>query len=67
MSGLIVSLSSHISVRAGTTDTSCNTALEAGERRAARDSTASRTVTGTPGSLLASASVTKKGLPPVTV
>ena len=38
MSGLIVSLSNHISVLAGTTDTSCNTALEAGESRPARDS-----------------------------
>ena len=42
------------------------TERDAGESRAARDNTASRTVAGTPGSSDASASVTKKGLPPVT-
>src|SRR6266567_4312333 len=51
------------SVRVGTTEASSRRARAAGEKRAIRAKTASRTIRGTPGVSLARTSVTKKGSP----
>jgi hypothetical protein len=54
------------SVRVGMTEASSSWVRAAGDTRAIRARTASRTIKGTPGVSLARTSVTKKGLPPVT-
>jgi type II secretory pathway component PulM len=66
-SGLTARSNSQVSVLPGTTQTSSAISRAADESRTARASTASRTVTGTVSVPAANTSVTKSGLPPVTL